>query len=229
MSQFKAAIEETGLTIDEAYDVEVRLTPEFLAKHRVLILGSNQRRFTPDEASALDRWVRDGGGLVAWSDSAFGGEHSKVGMGNTKGLESNNDLTLQFGMRFLRDNGAGNYLVTQFTRPHFINRDKADGGIRFRGEGVSCVRVSPPAELLAPLQEGGLRGGIRLNKEDGPLIPERDAALAIAEIGKGRVVGVFDRNTYWNKGAGTQLSHEDNREFAQRIILWAAGQEVLLR
>lgn len=225
LSQFKDAIEKTGLTISEAYDADLRLTPEFLATYRVLILGSNQRRFSADEAAALDRWVRDGGGVVAWSDSAFGGLHSKVGMGNTKGLNSDNDLTRQFGMQFLRDNGAGNYLISQYTRPHFLNRNRANGGIRFRGEGVSCVRVSPPAEILAPLQDGGLGGGIRLNKEDGDLIPERDAALAIAEVGKGRVVGVFDRNTYWNQGEGTQLSHEDNREFAQRIILWAAARE----
>lgn len=225
MSQFAEAIQEAGFRIEEAYDAEVQLEPEFLAPVDVLILGSNQRRFSETEAEVVNAWVRQGGGLLAWSDSAFGGHHGQVGLGNEAGRLSDNDLTNQFGMFFMTDNGAGNYLVTSYEHDHFLNNHQKDGGIRFRGEGVSPVRVSSPAELLARLQEGGLGGGLRLNPVDGPLDPERDAALAVAEVGTGRVVGVFDRNLFWNAGEGTRLSHSDNREFTQRMVVWVAGLE----
>ncbi len=222
LSQFKTAIEEAGFVLDETYDATLTLTAETLAPYAVLILGSNQHRYTPEEATALAAWIHAGGGLVAWSDSAFGGAWQQVGIGNTAGLLSNNDLTLQFGMRFLRDNGAGVYSVRQYEFAHFLNDHDPAEGVVFRGEGVSPVRVSPPAVLLAKLQAGGSGGGIRLNAADGALNPATDAALAIAEIGAGRVIGVFDRNTFWNAGEGTRLSEVDNREFAQRLVRWAA-------
>jgi len=225
LSQLKQAIEEAGFTIEEAYDAEMVFNPETLSEVDVVILGSNQRRFSAEETEAVKHWVRKGGGLIAWSDSAFGGHFREVGLGNEAGRLSDNDLTVPFGMYFMTDNGAGNYLVTEYEEDHFLNAGRKSGGVRFRGEGVSPVRVSAPAIMLARLQDGGLGGGIRLNKVDGQLDPERDAALAIAEVGKGRVIGVFDRNLFWNAGEGTRLSHSDNREFAQRLVTWAAGQE----
>jgi hypothetical protein len=225
MSGFAEAIREVGFQIDEAYDADVVLTPDFLARIDVLILGSNQRRFTAAEARALDEWIRSGGGLLGWSDSAFGGHFQQVGVDNEMGRLSNNDLTVQFGMYFMTDNGAGNYLIENYERDHFLNDHNRNGGVRFRGEGVSPVRVAHPAELLAPMQEGGLGGDLRLNKRDGDLNLEIDAALAIAKVGNGRVVGVFDRNMFWNAGEGTRLSHVDNREFTQRITAWVAGME----
>lgn len=225
MSQFKAALETAGFAVDEAYDATVHLDAASLAPIKVLILGSNQKRFAPAEVAAVRAWVEAGGGLLAWSDSAFGGHYREAGLDNETGRLSNNDLTTQFGMYFMTDNGAGNYLVRTYEFDHFINAHNRDGGVVFRGEGVSPVRVSEPARLLAKMQEGGLGGGLRLNAIDGPLDPSRDAALAIAEVGRGRVVGVFDRNLFWNAGEGTRITHSDNRAFTQRIVLWAAGLE----
>jgi hypothetical protein len=65
---------------------------------------------------------------------------------------------------------------------------------------------------------------MRVCEEDRPYQPERDAALAVASVGSGRVVGTFDRNTFWNDGAGTSLSEVDNREYATRLVRWAAGE-----
>lgn len=225
LSQFRVALENLGLMLEERYDAEIRLTAEFLAGYQGLILGSNQRRFSKDEATAVRAWVERGGGLIAWSDSAFGGHFAKVGLDNTLGRDSNNDLTKQFGMYFLTDNGGGNYRIQKYTRPHYLNAGKPDGGIRYRGEGVSPIRVTAPAEMLAPLQDGGLGGGLKVNAIDAPFNPATDAALAIAQVGQGRVVGTFDRNTFWNAGEGTRLAHDDNREFAQRLVLWAINRE----
>ncbi len=225
MSGFKAAVEEVGFELNEKYDAAIQLNDELLNAYRVLILGSNQRVFTKEEAEAVQRWVAKGGGLIAWSDSAFGGHYRKVGVDNPTGRISNNAITEPFGMYFLTDNGGGNYLISNYTEDHYLNNGNRKGGLRYRGEGVSCVRVSPPARMLAPLQEGGLGGRLKVNQNDAPFNAKTDAALAIAEIGQGRVIGTFDRNCFWNAGEGTRLSHVDNREFVQRMVVWAAGLE----
>ncbi|WP_321112625.1 DUF4350 domain-containing protein [Halorussus salinisoli] len=223
LSKFRRALEEVGFLPTERYDADTTLSRSLLEEYGMLILGSNQHRFDEAEREAVDEWVTDGGGLLAWSDSAFGGDYRQVGVCNPAGSRSNNDLTVQFGMSFLRDNGGGNYRVRQYTDDHFLNAGNRNGGIVFRGEGVSCVRVRPPAKILAKFQSGGLNGKFAVCKQDAPYRPDRDAALAVATIGDGRVVGTFDRNTFWNAGAGTNISQADNREYAQRLVLWGAG------
>ena len=53
----------------------------------------------------------------------------------------------------------------------------------------------------------------------------RDAALVAVEVGRGRVVGHFDRNTFFNDGgAGTSLSRFDNARLARSIFGWLAGR-----
>lgn len=223
LSEFRAVIEEAGIEPVERYDAETTLSRTRLDGYDALVLGSNQHRFDQDEADAVGEWVADGGGVLAWSDSAFGGDYETVGVCNPAGRRSDTDLTGQFGMTFLRDNGAGNYRVRRYARDHYLNAGNREGGIVFRGEGVSPVRVRPPAEVLAPLQAGGLDGRLEVCEADAPFRPERDAALAVATVGEGRVAGTFDRNTFWNGGAGTDITQADNRAYARRLVRWVAG------
>ncbi|MCL5130018.1 hypothetical protein [Algibacter sp. L4_22] len=51
-----------------------------------------------------------------------------------------------------------NYLVNEYTRDHFINKNNKHKGITFRTEGISCVHVSSPAIILAKAQETALSG-----------------------------------------------------------------------
>lgn len=225
LSDFKKAIEETGINITEVYDAETTFDKRFLKNVDVLILASNQKKFSPNEIKSITKWIKKGGGLLAWSDSAFGGHYKYAGIDNAAGRDSDNMITEQFGMHFLTDNGGGNYLIKEYTEDHFINNNNKNGGIRFRGEGVSFVRVSSPAIVLAKAQEGGLGGRFKVNKIDGEFNQDTDVALAISKVEKGRVVGLFDRNMLWNAGDGSNINHSDNREFVQRMILWAAGIE----
>lgn len=55
MSAFRTAIEAVGFEIHQAYDADVVLTEGYLADWNVLILGSNQRRFTRAEAETVQR------------------------------------------------------------------------------------------------------------------------------------------------------------------------------
>jgi len=225
LSEFNTALTTIGANAVEAYDQDIVLTEEYLNNYDVVLLASNQRRFSPAEAQSVNNWVNNGGGLIIWSDSAFGGHWNSVGVDNELGRLSDNDISTQFGMYFLTDNGAGNYLVSHFTEDHYLNDFNKDGGIRFRGEGVSLVRTSAPAKVLATLEDGGLGGELKVNKVDQPYNKETDAVLSSLEPGKGRVIGLFDRNLFWNAGAGTRYSHVDNREFSQRLVLWAAQKE----
>ncbi|TGD82216.1 malectin domain-containing carbohydrate-binding protein [Hymenobacter wooponensis] len=218
MSQFNQLLSETGFSAVEALDASVTLDVATLSTYKVLILGSNNRRFSAAEKAAVASWVNSGGGLLAWSDAAFGWENG--GLNSTVGAASDNDLTDQFGMHFLRDNGLSVFTLNQWSQNHYINRFNKNGGITIEAEGVSPVRTSAPATILAGLPTGKAQ----LNSLDGP-VTAADAALAIAKVGQGRVVGFFDRNAFWNAGEGTYLSRVDNRVFAQRILQWAAGAD----
>lgn len=241
MSEFRTALQEAGFTVDQRLDSEFTFSAASLAPYKVVILGSNNRRFNRStngvtEAQAVRTWVEAGGGLIAWSDSAFGGDWQIVGVGNSTGAVSNNDLTAQFGMTFLRDNGVDHsgpaektpgHGIHTWEEPHFLNMFRTDGflpeGIVIYGEGVSYVRIDPArgAKMLARPQNGALR----VDAADGQYLPERDAAVAVNEVGRGRVVGFFDRNTFWNGGEGTNIFEVDNRLFAQFMVMWAAGSE----
>jgi hypothetical protein len=220
MSQFAEALRDVNVNPVGVHDVEIELTDESLEDYDVVLLGSNNRRFSESEAQALAQFVEQGGGVIAWSDAGFGWQEG--GLSSPAGRESDNDLTEQFGMRFMLDNGAGVFTIREYLKPHFLNDNDPNEGVVYRGEGVSLIEVREPAEKLADLQLGGTSGELRLNPADGELGPEH-AVLAVAYVGDGRVVGTFDRNTFWNAGEGTRLSELDHREFAQRLALWAAG------
>ncbi|TGE04322.1 malectin domain-containing carbohydrate-binding protein [Hymenobacter fodinae] len=218
MSQFNQLLTETGFSAVEALDATVTLNAATLSNYKVLILGSNNRRFSAAEKTAVATWVNSGGGLLAWSDAAFGWDSG--GINSTVGATSDNDLTDQFGMHFLRDNGVSVFTLNQWSTNHYINRFNKNGGLTIEAEGVSPVRTTSPATILAGLPAGKAQ----LNSLDGP-VTAADAAVAIAKIGQGRVLGFFDRNAFWNAGEGTYLSRVENRVFAQRILQWVAGAD----
>jgi hypothetical protein len=215
LSQFAQALQQAGFITTEALDASITLDAATLNNYKVLILGSNNRRFTAAEQSAVAAWVNAGGGLVAWSDADFGWANG--GVNSYDGQQSDNDITQQFGMQFLHDNGSNVFTLNQWAVDHYINNFNKNGGLSIRAEGVSPVRTSAPATILAQLPAGQT-----LNSLDGP-VTAADAALSVAKPGQGRVACYMDRNTFWNAGSGTNINEADNKVFAQRLILWASG------
>jgi len=64
---------------------------------------------------------------------------------------------------------------------------------------------------------GGCQGTLRRSGN-------RDAALVTATSGKGRVVGHYDRNTFFNQnGAGTNINRFDNKKYALNLFNWLLG------
>ncbi|MFW5697353.1 MAG: hypothetical protein ACOCX1_02200, partial [Fimbriimonadaceae bacterium] len=72
MSQFAEALRDVNVEPVGVHDVEIELTDESLEDYDVVLLGSNNRRFSESEAEALARFVESGGGVIAWSDAGFG-------------------------------------------------------------------------------------------------------------------------------------------------------------
>lgn len=245
-SGFASTLTSAGFTLTEfeaGPGSTGRLDAATLSPYGVLILSSNNRVFTAAEALAVRDWVQGGGGIVAFSDAAFGRDAdgngsndantATAGVNNTFGADSDNALTEQFGLTFLRDNTT-KYQIMDYEAEHYINNftlaGDDPGGITFRGEGVSPIAVSDGAVILATLQnpdnsrDGGYSGNATINSNDpGSFDPDVHAALAYNSFGDGRIVGTFDRNTFWNNGPGTDLDQVDNEDYALRLVEWASG------
>jgi hypothetical protein len=60
---------------------------------------------------------------------------------------------------------------------------------------------------------------------NGQLTDQIYAITTFAEVGRGRVVATFDRNTWFNVGVGsdgTDISELDNRRYAYAVFDWLA-------
>src|SRR5207247_6324610 len=66
---------EQGHNLTELADTDPAVNPltlGTLVQYDLVVLGSNNRRFGPTEAGAVDAYLRRGGALLAFSDSRFG-------------------------------------------------------------------------------------------------------------------------------------------------------------
>jgi len=218
-AQLAEALEwEQGHNLTELADTDPAVNPLTAASlhgYDLLVLGSNNRRFSQAEASAVGDFVRRGAAVLALSDSRFGlspdREHNVLGAGEL----SDNDILAQFGMYIEHDN----YQVVVADSSRFLDPSHPIlAGINsFKGEGVSLIRIDgPPATIL-------VRGdGLLLT--DGHTITGKNYAItAAAQVGAGRVAVTFDRNTFFNAGVGsdgTDLRELDNRAYALNLFDW---------
>ncbi|MEO1654554.1 MAG: DUF5060 domain-containing protein, partial [Bacteroidota bacterium] len=144
-------------------------------------------------------------------------------------------LLQQFGLFFFIDQGnaSGNNLVNSWGRSHFLNsKDFQTEALQFRGSSCSPIRIFadwPEKQAgdqtfqMAPFQNGNEGGPTTISDPDvgnNLFLPTQDCALAYAQIGEGRVLATFDRNTFWNSGDGTNILEADNYLFAQHLIRW---------
>src|SRR5207237_106664 len=106
----------------------------------------------------------------------------------------------------------------------------------FDGEGVSPIVVpqTPPAGVKitrlvgARSQTRNNDGTSAANQYAGSLraVNSRDASLVLGNAGRGPVVGVSDRNTFFNlTGAGTNITRLNNKQLALNLFGWVADQK----
>jgi len=210
-------LDQQGHNFDELQDTDPAVNPltlQVLKPYDLVVLGSNNRRFSSKEAAVVASYVNGGGSILALSDSRFGlspdPQHNALGAGEL----SDNDLINQFGLRLEHDN----YVTVDADASRFVTPTHPilSGITSFRGEGVSLIkRLGPPAQIL-------VRGN-NLPLTNGDLTDDTYAITAIAQVGRGRVAATFDRNTWFNAGVGsdgTDIGELDNRRYAYTLFDW---------
>lgn len=224
-SQFRELVESMGCTIRQHYDRETTLNASFLDAYDVVVFGLHQKQWSEAEKAALDRWLRDGGGVLVYSDSAVGGHHGTVGLNNPVGQESVNNLIAPYGMQVTVDLGGGtrSYHAPESEHPVVA------GGLVLEGEGVSPVAVDPNGEarVIIPLRsENRIEGSdLKIDARNVTIVDPQWAALAEARAGRGAIIAMFDRQPMWNDGPGSHINRRDNKEILRRIIHYLAGDE----
>lgn len=225
-SIFRAMVEGKGHTITQYYDAQTELTPEFLSQFDVIILSLHQKKWSAAEKSALDAWIRAGGSIFIYSDSAAGGLWSSVGAQNTVGQTAVNNIIAQYGMQVTVDQANG---IKAYRAGPDASHPIVTGRPVWEGEGVSPVAIdqSKGAQALIPYTNHSdyKVGG-------NPDIPYKQnitiqnplwAALALQSVGSGYVIVSFDRQPMWNDGEGSDIEKTDNKEILSRIIDLTTG------
>ena len=218
-SQFKTMVEDQGYSISQHYDQTTTLNAAFLNPFDVIVFGLHQKQWTAAEKTALDTWIRAGGGILMYSDSAAGGHYGTVGIGNTVGQTTVNNILSSYGMEVTVDQGGGTRAYT--CSPNSPNPILWDQPV-FEGEGVSPIAVdtNSNAQVLIPLDDAYKISGGSMNPGTAGITIANPvwASIAHCPVERGNIIALFDRQPMWNNGPGSDINEEDNKEILRRII-----------
>ena len=152
LSQYRMEIEQLGYSITEVYDRTTTFDLSFLNQYNVIVFGNHQKVMTAEEQAAIAEWVGNGGGLLAYSDSAFGGKYDVAGINNTVGQKAVNSIISQFGMQVLTDQGNGTCAMKGSDSDTHPIIDTGGTSLVIEGEGESpvCVERTAGVSILIP-------------------------------------------------------------------------------
>ena len=194
-----------------------------LSRYDAIVFGSNNAAYGPAQADAVEAYVRAGGGAIFISDANFGSDWADAS-------DSDQAFLDRFGLIAHQDNGT--YAKTRSDGEFLVPDHPIFAGVdAFDGEGVTPARVGTLPDGVTAMVLASAEEQTRLNeppfgsRNQGPkrAAVASDAALLVAEAGRGRVVVHFDRNTFFNaNGAGTDLTRLDNRRYAENLFAFAA-------
>ena len=194
-----------------------------LGRYDVLVFASNNAAYGAEQVDAIERYIRGGGGAIFISDANFGSDWADAS-------DSDQAFLDRFGLVAHQDQGTYSITRNEFVRP---DHPIFEGVDRFDGEGVTPIELGDafPAGVAVDLLARA-EGQTRLNqppfgaRNQGPSVASdaQDGVLLAATVDAGRVVGFFDRNTFFNEnGAGTDITRFDNRQLATNLFGWAAN------
>ena len=203
-----------------------------LSDFDVVVFGSNNADYSASQIDAVDAYIRTGGGAVFISDANFGSSRGDAQRSDQPflsrfGVQVNEDRGTY---RLSRGDGSGDF--AEFRTPDSPILAGVDD---FDGEGVSPFTLTTdlstlPADVTAQIIAGIPEG--QTVREPGnnqrPATPS-DASLLALEAGSGRIIGHFDRNTFFNlNGAGSDINRFDNAQLALNIFDFASSGTTLL-
>ena len=191
---------------DNDFDVEAYTEFMILAKNLkgtdVMVFGCpNSSKIRPAEIDVLQKFVKNGGGLMLLSLS-----------GGDRGLMNNmSKISGDFGITF--ENTA-------------VKDDRSNAGLPTMPI-ITDIAAHPTSEdvsdLLIPsacsLNVTGDATALAITSDTAD--PGRAAVVAVAEIGKGRVLCVGSYEIF-RKGGG--LKHKGNKTFALNAFRWLSGE-----
>ncbi|MCL5998703.1 MAG: hypothetical protein M1546_21990 [Chloroflexi bacterium] len=193
------------------------ITAGQLANYAVIVLGSNARALTTDEAGVLSTYYQKGGSLLAYADFQYGPNN----------WDSDNSFLGQFGIEVFTDNFQPAVDISAVESSHPVM-----AGVKtIRGEGISQFRISNGTlaenEVLAKC-EPLARSGCILPDADQAKVQAGDVVACVfvrESAGGGRLAGVCDRNLFQNgPGPGSDLDQVDDRLFARNLFRWLSKQ-----
>ncbi|MDE0839214.1 MAG: hypothetical protein OSB41_09195 [Kiritimatiellae bacterium] len=185
-----------GFQIDTYYDQETLLNGAFLAPFNAIIFGLHQKTWSSTGRADLDAWIRLGGGMFIYSDSASGGLHSLVGLQNTVGQGVVNALISPYGLEVCVDQSNG---IQAYRAGPAATHPVVAGRPVLEGEGVSpvAIDIATGATVLIPFSDhpdNYIRGVTEVPHQQNLTITNAVfAALAMTQVGDGKIVVMFDR------------------------------------
>lgn len=223
VQQIKEPLESGAPSTGQTTGAPIQFQNLNLSQYAGIVMASNNATYGSAQVNAIDAYIRRGGGVLFISDGNFGSSWSDA-------PSSDNAFLANYGLSFNQDNGQ--YALTR-SGGDFADADNPIlfGVNVFDGEGVSPVRVtsSPPSGITVNRLVGAkgttydnanLNTG-NANRGSSRSVDSRDASLATAFAGAGRVAAFFDRNTFFNaNGAGTDISNNDNATLATNLFGW---------
>lgn len=190
-----------------------------LDSYEGIVLGSNNAVYGAAQIDAIEDYVRSGGGVLFISDANFGSDWADAPNSDQQFLDRFGWIMQQDQGTYALNRADGDYLEP--THPILVGVDSFDG------EGVSPI-VVPTSDIPgvgSTLIVRAMPGAQTRNNNGNPgtsrAVGPNDAALAVAAAGTGRIVGHFDRNTFFNLGgAGTNINRLDNMTYALNLFRW---------
>lgn len=228
------ALRSDGFTVSQRIETSTgTLRLSDLLPHRVVVFGSNNKVYTAAEVAAFHSYMDAGGSALFISDANWGLTWEAA-------PASDNQFLARYGCQVYQDSGmlptmarstTGRYLIADHpVLSGFDGLPAADNVDQYNGEGVNLFRITAGSggyQARAMVSASGLQ--VRLNNPaGGPGATQpagsSDAAMVVCQKGLSRLVGHFDRNTFFNRnGAGTDLFKLDNQQLALNIFRYLAA------
>jgi hypothetical protein len=215
-------IKEGAATVSA--DLPVDLVSLDLTPYKLIVFGSNNATYGAAAVNKIETFVRNGGGVLFISDANFGSSWGDAPSSDQPFLD-------RFGLIMNQD--AGTYTLERTLSDYLAAGHPILAGVnKFDGEGVSPISINSvanPAGVLRTIlvkAKNQLRVPNGVNQGTTRASGANDGSLVIAEAGSGRVVGHFDRNTFFNRGgAGTDITRFDNRIYARNLFAWLTQRD----
>lgn len=228
VSQIQEPLEASAPSTGQTTGAPLTLDQINLTQYDAIVFASNNATYSAASVTAVENYVRGGGGAIFISDGNFGSDWRDA-------PASDAPFLARFGLGVSQDHDT--YVVRRnqgdFVEPNHPILFDVDA---FDGEGVSplIVPTTPPAGVTirkivnargTVFNNDGNNPGNDFRGTSRPAGPQ-DAALVLANAGAGRVLAYFDRNTFFNtNGAGTDITRFDNTQFVLNAFDWATDRQ----